>query len=207
MTGRPVTDHHVIMAATMQLVLASSSVQRKALLERLQLPFACHPPDVDERIRHGETPEALVERLAFAKARKVAQSYPDALVIGSDEVASVNGRILNKPEDHADAVRQLALASGKAVDFLTGVCLLNSRSGHRQSDLVTVRVHFRQLTDTEINRYLARDKPYECAGSFRAEAAGITLVESINGSDNTALLGLPLISLQKMLRNEGYIIP
>ena len=148
-----------------------------------------------------------MRRLAPAKALEVAKSHPDALVIGSDEVATLKGQILNKPEDHADAVRQLRMMSGQVVDFLTGVCLVNSRTGHRQLDMVTVQVHFRVLTDAGIHRYLDWDKPYDCAGSFRSEAAGITLVDRIRSDDITALLGLPLISLQGMLRNEGYVIP
>ena len=148
-----------------------------------------------------------MRRLAPAKALEVAKSHPDALVIGSDEVATLKGQILNKPEDHADAVRQLRMMSGQVVDFLTGVCLVNSGTGHRQFDMVTVQVHFRELTDAGIHRYLDWDKPYDCAGSFRSEAAGITLVDRISSDDNTALLGLPLISLQGMLRNEGYVIP
>ena len=148
-----------------------------------------------------------MERLALAKALEVAKSYPDALVIGSDEVAAVNGHILNKPEGHTGAVNQLRMMSGQVVHFLTGVCLVNSRTGRRQLDMVPVQVHFRELTDAEIHQYLNWDKPYDCAGSFKSEAAGITLVHRISCDDNTALLGLPLISLQRMLRNEGYNIP
>ena len=195
------------MAATMQLILASSSVHRRALLERLRLPFQSHSPNIDESSGNDETPEALVERLALSKALEVAKIYPDALIIGSDEVAVVNGQILNKPADHADAARQLRMMSGQVVNFVTGICLVNSRSGRRQLDRVDVRVHFRILTDAEIYRYLSLDQPYDCAGSFRSEAAGITLVRRISSDDNTALLGLPLISLSEMLRNEGYEIP
>ena len=195
------------MAAAMELVLASSSVHRIALMERLRIPFRSQPPNIDESIMCGEEPAALVKRLALAKALEVAKSYPDALVIGSDEVAAVNGQVLNKPEDHAGAVKQLRMMSGQVVDFLTGICLVNSRTGQRQLDMVTVEVHFRELTDAGIHRYLDWDKPYDCAGSFKSETAGITLVERISSDDNTALLGLPLISLQRMLRSEGYVIP
>ena len=197
----------MVMAATMQLVLASSSVHRKALLQRLRLPFRSHPPNIDESPGNDETPEALVERLALSKALEVAKIYPDALIVGSDEVAALNGHILNKPEDHAGAVGQLRMMSGQVVDFLTGVCLVNGRTGHRQLDRVGVQVHFRKLTDAEIYRYLSLDEPYDCAGSFRSEAGGITLVHRISSDDDTALLGLPLISLSGMLRNEGYEIP
>ena len=195
------------MAAAMELILASSSVNRIALMERLRLPFRSHPPNIDESILCDETPVALVKRLAQAKALEVAEIYPDALVIGSDEVAALDGQILNKPEDHATAVSQLRMMSGQVVDFLTGVCLVNSRTGRRQLDVVTAQVRFRTLTEAGIHRYLEWDKPYGCAGSFKSEAAGITLVDRISGDDNTALLGLPLISLQGMLRNEGYVIP
>ena len=190
-----------------ELILASSSVHRIALLEQLRLPFRSYPPNIDESVRSDETPTALVERLALAKALKVAKTYPEALVIGSDEVAAVNGHILNKPGGREGAVSQLRMMSGQVVQFLTSVCLVNSSTGRRQLDVVSVQVHFRELTDAEIQRYLDRDKPYDCAGSFKSEAAGITLVHRISCDDNTALLGLPLISLQKMLRNEGYIIP
>ena len=207
LTRRQVADHHVVMAASMQLILASSSVHRRALLEQLRLPFRSHPPNIDESPGHDETAEDLVARLAVCKALEVARIYPDALIIGSDEVAAVNGRILNKPEDYASAVSQLQVMSGQVVDFLTGVCLVNSGSGHRQFDRVSVQVHFRKLNDAEIHRYLDLDEPYDCAGSFRSEAGGITLVRRISSDDNTALLGLPLISLSAMLRNEGYELP
>ncbi len=195
------------MSAPRELILASSSVNRIALLERLQLPFRSHPPNIDESVKKDEAPAALVERLALAKALKVAKRYPNALVIGSDEVAATNGQIVSKPDGHTDAVSQLRMMSGQIVVFYTGVCLVNSRSGRRQLDMVSVQVHFRELTDSEIHRYLNRDKPYDCAGSFRSEAGGITLVDKISCDDNTALLGLPLISLQRMLRIEGYNIP
>ena len=190
-----------------KLVLASSSIHRKGLLERLRLPFSCHPPNIDESIRADEPAPALIERLAQTKALTIAKQYPDALVIGSDEVAVVDGQILTKPEEHTGAVRQLKLMSGKVVEFLTCVCLINSRSGRQQLDTVTVEVQFRELTDSEIDCYLEWDKPYDCAGSFKSETAGITLVNRISSHDNTALLGLPLISLQRMLRNEGYKLP
>lgn len=175
-------------------------------MERLQVRFSCHPPNIDESIRDDESARALVERLARSKALAIAKDYPDALVIGSDEVAALNGHILTKPEGYAGAVRQLRIMSGNVVEFLTSVCLVNSRSGRQQVDTVTVEVQFRQLTDTEISRYLNWEQPYDCAGSFKSEGAGITLVHRISSDDNTALLGLPLISLQRMLRNEGYKI-
>ena len=195
------------MATPAKLILASSSIHRKALLERLELPFSCHPPNIDESIRNAEAACSLVERLAQAKALTVAKEYPDALVIGSDEIAAVNGQILTKPEGYEGAVRQLRVMSGNLVEFVTSVCLVNSRTGQQQQDTVTVEVRFRKLTDTEIKRYLDREQPFDCSGSFKSEGAGITLVHRISSDDNTALLGLPLISLQRMLRNEGYNIP
>lgn len=207
LTWRRIASHHCNMSLPTQLVLASSSVHRRELLQRLRIPFECHPPDIDETPGNNETASALVARLARAKAQKVGGLHPGALVIGSDEVAALHGRILAKPEDHADAVRQLEFMSGQQVDFLTGLCLLNSASKREQVETVTVQVHFRQLTQTEIRRYLETDRPYGCSGSFRSEAGGITLVHRISSDDNTALLGLPLIALQKMLRNEGYEIP
>lgn len=189
------------------LILASSSPYRRLLLERLRLPFRCHAPNIDESQREGESPQALVERLAREKALTVAQEYPDALIIGADEVAVIADRVMSKPGNRERARLQLRLASGRVARFLTCLCLFNSRAGRQQQDTVSVEVAFRTLTDAEIERYLDLDAPYQCAGSFKAEAGGITLVERISGYDDTALLGLPLISLQKMLRNEGYIIP
>ena len=195
------------MTTPAKLILASSSIHRKALLERLGLPFSCHPPNIDESIRDAETARALVERLARSKALVVAKHYPDALVIGSDEIAAVDGQILTKPEGHEGAARQLRIMSGNLVEFVTSVCLVNSRSGRQQLDTVAVEVQFRTLTDTEIDRYLDWERPFDCSGSFKSEGAGITLVHRISSDDNTALLGLPLISVQGMLRNEGYTIP
>ena len=189
------------------LILASSSPYRRLLLERLRLPFRCHAPNIDESQREGESPQTLVERLAREKALTVAQEHPNALIIGADEVAVIADRVMSKPGNRERARRQLRLASGQVARFLTCLCLFNSRAGRQQQDTVSVEVAFRTLTDAEIERYLDLDAPYQCAGSFKAEAGGITLVERISGYDDTALLGLPLISLQKMLRNEGYTIP
>ena len=189
------------------IILASSSPYRRALMGRLKLPFTCQAPDIDESRLAGEPALAMVERLAGEKALAVAENHPDSLVIGADEVAVVDDHILTKPGGHERAAQQLRLVSGRVVRFLTGVCLLNSRTGNRQLDTVVVEVAFRQLTDAEIERYLEADKPYDSAGSFKAEAGGITLVRRISSDDDTSLLGLPLISLQEMLRNEGYEIP
>ncbi len=191
----------------MEIILASASIHRLALMERLRLPFSCEVSGIDESRRPDESATDLVERLARAKALAVAKNHPNSLVIGSDEVAAVNGQILAKPDGYEGAVCQLRLMSGQVVQFLTCVCLVNSRTERQQLDTVTVEVEFRQLTDAEIDRYLATDNPYDCAGSFRSEAGGITLVRRISCDDGTALLGLPLISLQEMLRNEGYYLP
>lgn len=189
------------------LILASSSPYRRTLMERLRLPFRCQSPGLDESRLAGESPLDLVERLARGKALAVAKNYPDSLVIGADQVAVVNGRILTKPGGRERAVQQLRLMSGQVAQFLTCVCLYNSHTRNQQRDTVTVQVEFRQLTDAEIERYLDVDKPYDCAGSFKSEAGGITLAHRISCDDSTALLGLPLLSLQKMLRNEGYQLP
>lgn len=190
----------------MNLVLASTSIYRKELLNRLGLTFGTATPQVDETPLAGESPEHLVRRLAEAKARAVAAHYPDALIIGSDQVAVIDGQILGKPLTHERAVAQLQTVSGKRLEFLTGVCLFNSRSGTVQVDMVSYAVIFRSLTDQQIDRYLHRDKPYHCAGSFKSEALGITLCERFEGGDPTALIGLPLIRLTRMLEREGVAV-
>lgn len=190
----------------MNLILASTSVYRKELLSRLLLPFETDAPDVDETPRAGEPPEQLVQRLAEAKARAVAPRHGDALVIGSDQVASINGEILNKPITHENAAAQLRKASGNRLLFLTGLCLLNSRSGRAQIEVVPFGVVFRSLTDAQIENYLRREQPYHCAGSFKSEALGIALCERFEGDDPTALIGLPLIRLTRMLEQEGVAI-
>ncbi|GAB4357550.1 MAG: 7-methyl-GTP pyrophosphatase [Gammaproteobacteria bacterium] len=176
------------------------------LLERLGLPFETCAPEVDETPRDKEPPRELVARLAEAKARAVADRYPDALIIGSDQVSVVEGQIVGKPGDHATAVEQLKRASGKRVVFLTALCLLNSRSGRRQLDVVPFEVTFRQLSESQIENYLRKDKPYNCAGSFRSESLGIALFERMTGDDPNALVGLPLIRLIGMLENEGVCV-
>ena len=186
------------------LVLASTSPFRKALLEKLHIPFETAAPDVDEGIRPGESPEQLVARLSEAKARAVATNYRDALIIGSDQVAVVDGQILSKPGNHAKAVAQLKRASGKRVSFLTGLCLLNTRSNRTQVDVVPFNVIFRQLSEAQIESYLHKEQPYNCAGSFKSEGLGIALFDRLEGSDPNTLIGLPLIRLIKMLESEGF---
>ncbi len=187
----------------MNLVLASTSVYRKELLNRLGLPFITAAPDINESPHQDESPQRLVARLAEAKARAVAAQYPDALIIGSDQVATVEERILGKPGDYDRAVAQLRLASGKRLRFLTGLCLLNARSGAAQVDVIPYTVVFRALSDAQIENYLNREQPYHCAGSFKSEALGIALCERFEGEDPNALIGLPLIRLIDMLHREG----
>ncbi len=187
----------------MKLVLASTSPFRRELLGKLGLPFEIDSPEVDETRLPGETPEALVGRLAEAKARAVAERHPDALIIGSDQVAVNGSEILGKPGDHERAVEQLRAASGRAVIFQTGLCLFNAASGCTQVEVVPFTVHFRDLTDAQIEGYLRREQPYRCAGSFKSEGLGIVLFERLEGDDPNALIGLPLIRLVRMLEREG----
>ena len=190
------------------LVLASSSAYRRALLERLQLPFVCQAPDIDESARPGENAEALVRRLAEAKARALAEHYPAHLIIGSDQVATLaDGRILGKPHDFERARDQLRAASNSSVTFHTGLCLYNSQNRHAQVACIPFTVHFRPLDDAGIERYLHREQPYDCAGSFKSEGLGVCLFRTTEGADATSLIGLPLIGLVDMLLTEGVAIP
>jgi len=185
------------------LVLASSSPYRSALLGRLGLPFETAVPLVDESRRPGEPPQVLVLRLAEAKARAVARVHPDALIIGSDQVACIDDRILGKPGNRARALEQLEQASGRCVVFQTGLCLLNAVTGRTQTLVEPFRVHFRPLTRVRIEAYLDRETPYNCAGSFKSEGLGIALFERLDGHDPSALIGLPLIRLVTLLESEG----
>ncbi len=187
----------------MKLVLASSSPFRKALLEKLQLPFETDSPEVDETPVENESIEAMVCRLAELKARALAAKYPDALIIGSDQSAALHGNVLNKPGSYEVAFEQLRAASGQSVTFYTGLCLLNSKSGQAETLCEPFIVKFRDLSDSEIENYLKQEEPYNCAGSFKSEALGISLFESLNGKDPNTLIGLPLIELCRMLKNNG----
>jgi len=189
------------------LVLASTSRYRRELLARLRVPFTLAAPAVDERPRAREKPRALALRLACAKARAVVRTNPDALIIGCDQAAAAGSTLLAKPGNRARAVAQLKLMSGKAVDFFTALCLLNARSAHEQTAVVRVTVRMRELSDDQIERYLRREQPYDCAGSARIEGLGIALVAALEGADPTALIGLPLIKLCDMLRKEGIEVP
>lgn len=185
------------------IVLASSSVYRRALLEKLGLEFIARSPDIDETPLPGESPAELVERLARQKALALAKDFPGHLIIGSDQAACLDGHILGKPGDRARARRQLQAASGRRVRFLTGLCLLDSSSGSLQSAVETFTVHFRRLSDAQIDRYLEREQPFDCAGSFKSEGLGIALFERLEGDDPNALIGLPLIRLVTMLEAAG----
>ena len=189
------------------LVLASTSRYRRELLERLQLPFSASPPETNEAPLPGEHPEKLVCRLAEAKARALQYSHPAHLIIGSDQVATLDRQIIGKPHTFANAKAQLQAASGRSVTFLTGLGLYNSQSDHCQIACVPFTVHFRQLSDAQIERYLHTEQPYDCAGSFKSEGLGISLFASTEGSDNTSLIGLPLIRLVDMLIKEGITLP
>ncbi len=189
------------------LLLASSSRYRRELLARLQLPFIWASPDVDEHALPNEPAAELVARLAEAKARALATTHPGHLIIGSDQVACLDGFILGKPGDFATARQQLRAASGRVVHFLTGLCLLNSSSGRCQTIVEPFEVTFRPLSDAQIDRYLQREQPFDCAGSFKSEGLGITLFERLHGRDPNALIGLPLIALVDLLRAEGVSLP
>lgn len=189
------------------LILASGSPYRRELLSRLQLPFETIAPNLDETPLMGETAMDTCARLSLAKAQKVAADHPNALIIGSDQVALLDGRLVGKPGTHEVAQQQLRQASGREMSFHTALCLLNANTGVAQQARVDVQVRYRTLTDDEIERYLQADKPYDCAGSGRIETLGITLVEYVRSEDPTALIGLPLIALTHMLRQEGVALP
>ena len=189
------------------LLLASSSVYRRELLTRLRLPFSCSSPDIDESHRPGETAIELVQRLSLEKARALANSHPNHLIIGSDQVAVLGGQIIGKPHTHDKAHQQLMSASGASVSFLTGLTLLNSQTGHHQTDCIPFTVHMRTLSAEQIERYLLAEQPYDCAGSFKAEGLGVSLFQRTEGDDATSLVGLPLIRLVDMLLTEGVNIP
>jgi len=190
----------------LKLILASSSPFRRELLERLKIPFEVMAPEIDESARPGETPVALVERLALEKARKIAAHNPGTLVIGSDQVAVYDGVIVGKPRGHDKAVQQLRMASGKTVVLYTGLALVNTDTRRVQSEVIPYRVTFRALTDAQIESYLRKEQPYSCAGSVRSEGLGIALLEKFEGDDPNTLIGLPLIRLARMLENEGIQI-
>ncbi|WP_180682650.1 Maf family protein [Tepidicella baoligensis] len=189
------------------LVLGSTSRYRRELLQRLHLPFDVVSSDVDETPLPGESPAALAQRLALAKARAVAALRPDAVVIGSDQVADLAGEPLGKPGNHERAVHQLRRMSGQTVVFQTAVAVVCAATGFERCELAEVRVVFRTLSDAEIERYLRTEQPYDCAGSAKSEGLGIALLDRIDNDDPTALVGLPLIRTARLLREAGLVLP
>jgi len=188
----------------LKLVLASTSPFRKELLARLKLPFETVDPEVDETPRPGELPHQMAERLARSKAESVADQFPDALIIGSDQVATLDGlKPIGKPGDMEHAKAQLVASSGREVTFFTGLCLHNTRDSVSWTDVIPYKVHFRELTDQQIENYILLDHPENCAGSFKCESLGVALFQSMEGEDPTSLIGLPLIRLSEWLITAG----
>lgn len=187
------------------LILASSSPYRAEMLERLGLAFSSVTSGIDETAGPDESPEALARRLALDKALHVARQRPEALVIGADQVAVLNGRVLGKPGSRERAIAQIRDMSGNAVEYLSGIALVGP--GQQRLDVVSTRLQYRQLTQSEIERYVDRDQPLDCAGGMRSEGLGISLLESLSSDDPTALIGMPLIRIARWLRENGYQIP
>ncbi|MGL6397348.1 Maf family protein [Aeromonas veronii] len=189
------------------LILASTSRYRKALLEKLGLPFECAAPDVDEQPLAGESAEALVARLARAKADAIARHRDHGLIIGSDQVCVCNGRILGKPGTIDNAIAQLMAAQGRSVTFYTGLCVVNAATGEAHQLVEPFTVHFRNLDEAAIRRYVEAELPLDCAGSFKCEGMGIVLFKRLEGRDPNALIGLPLIGLIELLERHGIALP
>jgi len=185
------------------VVLGSTSPFRKALLEKLNIPFECAKPNIDETALDGELPIALVERLAIEKAQAI-QGFKNALVIGSDQVALCEGEILGKPHNFENAVKQLTKFSGKAVTFYTGLCVLDTSTNKITSLVEPFMVHFNELTNEEITQYVKAEEPYNCAGSFKSEGLGICLFKKLEGDDPNSLIGLPLIKLIHLFKQHGF---
>jgi len=185
------------------LVLGSTSPFRKVILEKLQLPFQCAKPNIDETEKQGESPQILVERLAIEKAKAVTSQFPNALIIGSDQVAVCEGEILGKPHNFTNAVVQLNKFSGKSITFYTGLCVYDSENDKSVSLVEPFIVHFKKLKQEEIENYLHAEEPYNCAGSFKSEGLGICLFSKLEGDDPNTLIGLPLIKLVELLKQQG----
>lgn len=185
------------------LVLGSTSPFRKTILEKLQLPFHCAKPNIDESEKKGESPQALVQRLAIEKAKAVKSQYPNALIIGSDQVAVCEGEILGKPHNFANGVIQLNKFSGKSITFYTGLCVYDSEKDNAIALVEPFTVHFKKLSQQEIANYLHAEQPYNCAGSFKSEGLGICLFSKLEGDDPNTLIGLPLIKLVALLKQQG----
>ena len=192
---------------SLPIVLASSSPYRQQILERSGFIFESCSPDIDETPEINESASALVERLSLLKAQAIAGKYPDSLIIGSDQISAHNGEIFGKPSNRNDAVRQLTLASGNVVILYTGLTLLNSKTGTRQSTVDTYEVVTRELSIERIRRYVDTEKPYDCCGSLKVEGSGICLLKKLTGTDPNTLMGLPLLRLIDMLENEGVNLP
>lgn len=192
---------------TLPLLLASSSPFRQTILSKLAIPFSSASPDIDESPILGESAHDLVARLALSKAKALSDDYPQHLIIGSDQVCVIDGEILGKPGNHANAIAQLKRASGKSVRFYTGLSLVNSETGESETVVDTFDVVFRSLSDALIERYLRLEQPYNCAGSFKSEGAGIALFERLEGKDPNSLIGLPLIELVALLEKQGVQVP
>ena len=190
----------------MKLVLASTSAYRRELLQRFGLPFEVARPDIDESPLPGETPQATAERLAVEKARAVAGQFEDALIIGSDQVAILDGQVYGKPGTHENAIKQLQTMRGRTVNFFTGLCLLDAKTGEAHVRGIPTLVTFRNLSDEEIENYLRREQPYNCAGAAKSEGLGIAIIARMQGDDPNALVGLPLIALCDLLRKHGMTV-
>ncbi|MDO9150996.1 MAG: Maf family nucleotide pyrophosphatase [Methylotenera sp.] len=188
------------------LILASSSIYRRELLTRLQIPFSCISPDVDETQIEGELPEETALRLAKDKAIKIGTSHVDALIIGCDQVATLDNIQLGKPLNHDNATKQLRMMRGREVIFHSALCLYNAKTQNMQATVVPYIVQFRNLTDAQIENYLLKEQPYHCAGSAKSEGLGIAIIEKMTGEDPNALIGLPLIALINMLNHEGVSV-
>ncbi|MCC8380119.1 nucleoside triphosphate pyrophosphatase [Xenorhabdus sp. PB30.3] len=185
------------------IVLSSTSIYRRLLLEKIGLPFTCAAPNIDESPQENENPEQLVMRLSQEKATALQHDYSSHLIIGSDQVCILNGELTGKPHNFENAFAQLKKASGQCVTFYTGITLFNSKIGSTDTRCELFHVHFRELTDTEIIGYLEKEQPFNCAGSFKSEGLGITLFEKLDGKDPNTLVGLPLITLTEMLTRQG----
>ncbi len=190
----------------MDIILASTSPYRQGLLGRLQIPFQCHSPEVDEKRLPDEAPGAMAARLALAKARSVAAKHPEALVIGSDQVAALDGRVMGKPGNHPAARAQLRASAGRVVQFYTGVALCRASEGFERCEVEPFSAYFRDIDDKSIENYLLLEQPYDCAGSFKCEGLGIALFARLEGRDPTSLEGLPLIALTGLLAEAGVSI-
>lgn len=188
------------------LILASSSEYRRQLLQKLLIPFSSISPKIDETALQGEKPHDTALRLAQEKAKKIGAEYLNALVIGCDQVATLDGEQLGKPLNHQNATKQLQSMRGREVTFHSALCLYNAATGNMQAEVVPYLVRFRQLTDEQIENYLTKEQPYQCAGSAKSEGLGIALLERMIGEDPNALIGLPLIKLVTMLQNEGVSV-